>query len=119
MSPETPNQPIIESVPGAEPFTGQLPDRRIVRIPEDQVTPQMRANAMFSPDNVHPGAFKPEAITVPAVAEQSAEIIGAAVAGSVVEVDEASIDSTAVRPSIEPVKPPHWDNRNIVPRIYK
>jgi hypothetical protein len=118
MTAEAP-EPIIDHVPGMEPFTGQLPDRRIVRIPQDQVTPQMRANAMFSPDNDHPGAFKPEVITEPSRAEQPMETIGATATTSAAEVDEASVDNTAVRAAVDPVKPPEWDNRDIVPRIYK
>lgn len=94
MSPESPKE-IITNMPGAEPFTGQLPNREVVTIPGDQVTSQMRANAMFSPDNVRPGAFKPEASAEsaqPAATEQ-AEAIGGTVTGSLVEVDQVSAEA--------------------------
>ncbi len=106
---------------------GQMPSREVVTIPEDQVTPEMRANAMFSPYNNRPGAPRPE------VADESteqplsstSEAVGSTVTESLVEVDDAStepdkaddsfadiwsteeptgsVESAAVRPPVKPL----------------
>ena len=57
---ETPApQEFIDHVPGVEPFDGQPPTRDVIRIPEDQVTPEMRANALNSPYRVGAGVLRP------------------------------------------------------------
>lgn len=90
MSPEAPKPQIIDSVPGMEPFSGNLPSREVTSIPESEATPQMRANAMFSPENVHPGAFvSRERLTVEET--PAAEVVGTAVTSSLVELDQASV----------------------------
>lgn len=80
-----------------QPFESQLPSREAIVIPEDQVTPQMRANAIGSPDNVHPGAFKPE--MAPAAEKEVshvAEAAGSAATRAAVEVTEPSNEYDAL-----------------------
>ena len=76
-----------------EPFAGQLPHRENIVIPDDQVTPEMRANALGSPDNVHFGALKPEAVQP---AEQEPTPV-AGLAGTVAV--NSAIEAAAYRPN--------------------
>ena len=69
------------------------PSNRNVPIPEDQVTWQMRAHAIGSPDNIHHGAYKPEVTTEHSV-DSSAEAVGNTATGSLIEVDDSSVEPT-------------------------
>lgn len=89
MSSESP-QPLITEVPGAEPFTGNLPDSRRVPIPADQVTPQMYNHAIGSP--YRNNAMTPE--MAPRSREQeAAELVGDVVASNFIEVDQESVEN--------------------------
>lgn len=77
-----------------EPPVSQTPNREVVSTPADEATPETHANAMFSPNNVRPGAFKAEAAPNQAeqVATESADTVGGVATGDSVVVDEASVD---------------------------
>jgi hypothetical protein len=105
MSPENNSQPMIDGVPGMPAYEGKMPSNEPIVI--ENPTPEMRANAMFSPDNVHPGAFRSEVTNTPAQ-DETAKPLGNMAVESKVQVDTDSIEPRNIPPAQTSLRTDYW-----------